>query len=96
MSGNPIFYLRLEKTYYGRGFFNVIREFAHLVGDEGPVTLVLSDGSQIAGRIDRSANQNRTPRIMGRAALRNWFQGNYSPGDRVPIRFDTPRRLVLG
>ena len=96
VSGNPTFYLRLEKTYYSRGFFNVIRKFAHHVGDEGPVTLVLSGSGQIAGQIDRKANQNGTPRIMGRAALRNWFQKNYARGDRVPVRFETPRRLILG
>lgn len=96
MSGNPVFYLRLEKTYYCRGFFNVIRAFAHHVGDEGPVTLVLSGSGQIAGQINRTANQNGTPRIMGNAALRNWFQSNYSRGDRVPVRFDSPRRLILG
>ena len=61
MSSNPVFYLRLEKTYYERGFFNVTREFAHYVGGDGPVTLVLPDSNRIAGRVDRRANQNGTP-----------------------------------
>ena len=96
MSANPVFYLRLEKTYYDRGFFNVTRVFAHHVGSEGTVTLVLPDNSQIEGRIDRNANRNGTPRIFGSAALRDWFQSNYAQGDKVPVRFETPRQLVLG
>ena len=95
-SSDPVFHLKLGKTYYKSGFFNITREFDHCVGDEGPVTLVLSGGSQITGRINRSANPNKTPRIHGRAALRDWFQSNYDQGDKVPVRFKTPRQLVLG
>ena len=37
MSTNEVFQLRLEKTYYERGFFNVTRDFDHFVrSDDGP------------------------------------------------------------
>ena len=96
MTERPILHLKLEKTYYNQGFFNIPRKFDHLVGDEGPMTLVILGGDQIEANVNRSANQNRTPRIMGRTALRDWFQRKYSEGDTVPVRFDTPRRLYLG
>ncbi len=96
MSDSSTFPLKLHKTYYDKGFFNVIREFDHLVGDEGSVTLTLLDGCQIEARIDRSANQNGTARIIGGAVLRDWFQRMYSQGNIVPVRFDTMQQLSLG
>ena len=96
MSERPILHLKLWKTYYKQGFFNIPREFDHMVGDEGPMTLTILGGGQIGADVNRSANGNGTARIMGRTALRDWFQRTYSEGDTVPIRFDTPRRLYLG
>lgn len=93
---SPVFSLRLYKTYYNQGFFNVPRAFDHLVGDEGTVTLALDGSSEIKGHIDRRANPNGTARVFGRVPLRNWFQRNYSEGDTVPVRFESPRRMVLG
>ena len=96
MSARPVFPLRLEKTYYEKGFFNVKREFDHNVGEEGPVTLSLRGGYTMEARVDRRAQQNGTARIMGGAVLRDWFQKMYSEGDIVPVRFDTPHRFYLG
>ncbi len=96
MSTRPVFHLRLEKTYYNRGFFNIKRKFDHYAGDEGPVTLILRGGCTIEARVNRSAQGNETARIMGGRKLRDWFQKMYSEGDTVPVRFDTPRRFYLG
>ena len=92
----PVFYLTLEKSYYNQGFFNVPVKFDDLVGRSGPVTLVLGNDGSIQADINRTANQNRTARIMGRTRLRDWFQRNYSVGDTVPVSFPTPRRMILG
>ena len=96
VEGGKVLYLKLSKTYYNQGFFNVPRAFDHLVGDEGAATLVLRGSGSIKGHVNRSANLNRTARVMGGVPLRSWFQRNYSEGDAVPVRFDTPFRLVLG
>ena len=96
LSADLVLHLKLYKTYYNQGFFNIPREFDHLAGGEGLVTLVLRGHGRIQGRINRRANLNGTARIMGRAELCNWFQRNYSEGDTVPVRFDAPRRLNLG
>lgn len=91
-----VFYLKLHKTYYNQGFFNILRSFDHLVGGEGSVALVLRGNGRVQGHINRTANLNRTARIMGGVHLRIWFQRNYSEGDTVQVRFDTPFRLILG
>lgn len=91
-----VFKLVLHKTYYKKGFFNITVEFDHCVGSEGPVILELPDGIKIDSNINRTANTNGSARIMQRAALRDWFQSNYKKGDTVPVRFATPRHLLLG
>ena len=88
--------LRLWKTYYNKGFFNIPLEFDHLVGDEGTLTLELRGNQPIEGRVNRRANPNGTARIMGGADLRDWFQRVYSEGAAVPVKFVGPRRLVIG
>ena len=96
VGAEPVFYLKLEKTYYNGGFFNIPVDFDNLVGSPGAITLTLCGNGDVQGRVDRTAQPNRTPRIVGNAALRNWFQKKYSMLDTVPVRFDGPRRLVLG
>ena len=97
MSTNEVFHLRLEKTYYERGFFNVTRDFDHLVrSDDGPISLQLGDGWSMEGNVNRRAQRNGTARVMGGACLRDWFQQNYTKGDRVPVTFVTPSLLIIG
>ena len=97
LTQDTVFPLRLERTYYNKGFFNVRRAFDHLVrSDDGPITLQLRDDGSIEGRVDRRANNNGTARVMGGARLRDWFQRNYAVGATVPVRFATPSRLVIG
>jgi hypothetical protein len=96
MSSGSVFLLRLEKTYYNQGFFNVRRDFDDAVRrDNGPVTLQLGSDGSIQGRVDRSANINGTARVMGGARLRDWLRQNYAMGDIVQIRFKRPDLLVL-
>jgi hypothetical protein len=96
VGAEKVFPRSLEKTYHEKGFFNVQRQWDHLVADGGEVTLILRGGRRIMARVDRNANNNKTARIYGGAALRDWFQENYNVGDIVSIRFDTPRQLSLG
>ena len=63
MSKNKVFHLRLEPSYYNRGFFNITRDFDHLVrSDEGPITLQFRGGGSIESYVDRRANTNSTAR----------------------------------
>ena len=91
-------HLTLHKTYYNQGFWNVpVGLDRYVRPDEGPITLVLGkSGREVEAFVNRSANQNGTARIMGRSSLRNWFQQNYAVMDDIPVRFVTPKRIILG
>ena len=90
-------HLTLHKTYYNQGFWNVPVDLDRYVRkDEGPITLLLGKYRQeIQAHVNRSANQNGTARIMGKSALRDWFQQNYAVMDDVPVRFVSPNMIVL-
>ena len=92
-SGSPestgtSFRLVLEKTYFAQGFFNVPVEYGRFVrSTDGPVQLLVGDPSRaIPGWVNRRANRNGSARIMGRAALRNWFQKCFRPMDSISVR----------
>lgn len=90
------FPLKLHKTYYEQGFFNVTVDFDGYVRDEeGPIPLLLGAGVVIEGRIDRHANQNATARIHGGALLRDWFQQNFACGDVVNVDLSSTEQIRL-
>ena len=69
-------------------------DFDQHVGDEGPVRLVLDNGEEIEGYINRHANRNETARVMGGTELRDWFQANFRVMDKVDVdlsQFDVIR-----
>jgi hypothetical protein len=91
------FPLKLARTYYENGFFNVTVDYQNYVRpDSGPVTIVLHNTGQIInGRVNREANRNGTPRIFGNSELRDWFQKNFKLYDTVLVDFVTVDRIVL-
>ena len=94
---SPIFQLTLEKTYYTYGYFNVTRSHDQMVRKkEGPFILLPNGGQELLGYVHRTANRNRTARVRGNAALRDWFQEHYHLGDTVPVAFESETLLRLG
>lgn len=93
----PIFNLTLHRTYYNQGFFNVTVDFDRFVRpQEGPVVLRLGlRGPEIKGLINRRANRNGTPRIIGHSGLRNWFQKNFEPMGIVAVDLSSREIIVL-
>jgi hypothetical protein len=93
----PIFSLILYHTYYDQGFFNITVDFDRFVRtQEGPVLLRLGlSGPEIQGMINRRANQNGTPRIIGYTKLRDWFQNNYEPMGIVTVDLSSQDTIVL-
>ena len=91
------FNLILQQTYFKMGFFNVGVGYDRYVRHtEGPVRLRLGrDGSEVEGRVDRHANQNGTPRIMGGVPLKRWFQANFKPMDVVAVDLASQDVIVL-
>ena len=81
------FTFTLQPTYYRTGFFNVGASDQECIGADGEtIELYLGNATEpVLGYINRRANQNRTPRIMGGAALRDWFRSNFSLKDTITV-----------
>ena len=94
----PSFQLRLENTYWSKGFFNVgVDNQKWVTETEGPYQLFLGDQTvPITGRVSRSANQNATPRIYGNKPLADFFQSGYQPGSHVEVEFLSPTSARIG
>jgi hypothetical protein len=93
----PIFKLKLEKSYFNKGFFNVRRDYDQYVRHaEGPVRLRLgSNGVEVEANLSRHANGNGTPRIFGGVPLRNWFQQHFDLMDTVAVDLSSEDVIVL-
>jgi hypothetical protein len=82
----------LQPTYNNMGFFNVSIDSERYVGADGEkIELFLGkDVSPTLGLINRRANPNGTPRIMGGTRLRDWFQNNARPMQSIEVQVMTP------
>jgi hypothetical protein len=69
------FILTLEKTYQNTGFFNVkVVDDRHFGADGSAINIYVDNNpNMIVGKINRTANTNKTARIMGRVPLKTWF-----------------------
>lgn len=72
----PHFRLTLQETYHRTGFFNVPINCEKYFGrDMESITIYCGrENDVVTGKINRTANTNGTPRIMGQVPLRAWFQ----------------------
>lgn len=87
--------LKLYKTYYNKGFFNVPVDFDRFVQlEEGEFFIQIGD-EVVHGRSTRKANRNGTARIFGNAKLRDWLQENFDRYDVVSVDFLDPNRIRL-
>ncbi len=86
--------LRLENTYWAKGFFNVPVRFERLIApNDGPIEIYLGNSSiPVRGRIDRRANLNNTPRIHGNKPLRDFFQ-KFAPLSVVHVTIEAPNTI---
>jgi len=82
------FEIILGKTYYRQGFFNVSQKFSDSFGaDKAIIEILLGNDNKdsIQGNINRTANPNGTPRIMGRKGLTDWIQNNFKENDLLKV-----------
>lgn len=72
----PHFRLTLQETYHRTGFFNVPINVEKYIGKDAQSITIYCGKEKLAvtGKINRTANSNGTPRIMGQVPLREWFQ----------------------
>ncbi len=75
----PTFQLQLGVAYFNQGFLNIgVAYERYIGGDRAPVTIQLGpNGPAIDGWINRTANGNNTPRIMGGKMLTDWIQARF-------------------
>jgi hypothetical protein len=87
----------LEPTYYRTGFFNVSVSAQKFLGADGEtIELFLGTSEQpILGTINRRANANGTPRIMGGTGLRNWFKASAAVSANISVEVLSPTAIRL-
>ncbi len=73
---NKTFEITLWKTYYNKGFFNVSIKYSDNFGaDKAVIKIQLGNSSNVLqGKINRTANNNGTPRIICGRQLSDWIQ----------------------
>ena len=91
------FPLIIQRTYYNTGFFNVPSAYSNAFGNDGETIDIYcgNDHHPITASINRRANLNNTPRIMGGAGLKKWIQGNVSMMDEIKVSVSSPHEIYL-
>lgn len=92
------FQLKLQPTYRDRGFFNVPVGYAALFGADGEtIELFLGDAPQpVLGGINRRANANASPRIIGGRLVRDWMSALETKTVNVEVLSPTAIRMSPG
>lgn len=92
------FEVKLGTAYYNQGFFNVpIKYSENFDADMALIEIQLGEKSDylIQGYINRTANNNGTPRIMGGKMLSNWIKENFREGDSLKVKILTKRSIII-
>jgi hypothetical protein len=91
------FTLVLHPTYHRTGFFNVGVAAEMLFGRDGEVIEIFTEAATkpILGSINRTANRNATPRIMGGTGLRDWFQSAARSMHNITVQVLSPTAIRL-
>ena len=94
---NETFSFILQKTYFKTGFFNVSVAAQHYIGADGEkIELFLGNADRpVLGTINRTANTNGTPRVMGGPAVRDWFQNHSREMAEISVQVLSPTSIRL-
>ncbi len=90
--------IRLGIAFYNQGFFNIRVQYSDLFGDDkSAIKIQLGKDSQnyLTTYVNRTANINQTPRIMGGTKCRDWFQSNFNMGDSFNVTMLAEDHIVL-
>ena len=91
------FKFTLQPTYRKAGFFNVGVDAQRYIGSDGEtIELFLGKSAKSTlGTINRRANSNETPRIMGGTRLRDWFQSSATVMQDIEVHVMSPVSIRL-
>lgn len=98
LNAAPAFQVKLGKTYFNHGFFNVPVKFSSFFPEHGSEISVYCGDARTLVRavVDRKANQTSgTPRIYGKSSLTAWFNKNRKLDDEVTIRVISRNEIEL-
>jgi len=90
--------ISLGRTYFNQAFFNVTTGHSNLIGTDGSaIQIQLGNNSErtIQGYINRTANSNGTPRIMGGQAYRTWIQDNFNLNEIMKVDIISPNSIRI-
>jgi hypothetical protein len=87
----------LQTAYLRTGFFNVgVGDQEWFAADGDGIELFLGSSREPSlGTINRRANANGTPRILGGTEVRDWFQASSSPGAVLKVEVYSPTSIRL-
>lgn len=96
---NSSFILIVQSTYYETGFFNITvdNDNAESFGSHGENIEILcgNNPKPIIGKINRTANTNGTPRIMGGKELKFWFKEYSHEMGKIKIEIISRNKIYL-
>lgn len=81
---------------YEQGFINIRKAFSDLIDKNGNrITIELEDGPTLTARIDRTTNNNGTPRLYMGGEYKEWVQRNYAKGDNMRFEIINKNQMKL-
>ena len=92
------FLVTIGFAYYNQGFFNVRVKYSELFGaDKESISIQLGENKNdiLIGHINRTANTNRTPRIMAGWKYTSWIRQNFKIGDNFKVQVINSKSIIL-
>jgi hypothetical protein len=92
------FEIALGQAYYNQGFFNVKQFYSNQFSADKAIIEIQLGGNQnniVQGYINRTANSNGTPRIMGGKMLSEWIKSNFKQDDNLIVDILSPVSIRL-
>ncbi len=96
-TGNHSFQLKLGIAYYNQGFINVPVMFTDVLGEDGgKIEIYLGEQEKpVLGYINRTVNNNQTPRVMGGKLLKSWIQKSCQQGQFITVNLMGKYKLQI-
>ena len=93
----PSFIVTMGKTYFRQGFFNVPVDHERYFAGDGAIAAIYLPGviSPVHGKLNRSANGNHTPRVIGGVKLRDWLQRHVRAGAQIRVVIHGPKHITV-
>lgn len=91
------FHFVLQPTYFRTGFFNVDVSNEKLLGADGEIIELFlgNEFKPVLGTINRRANLNGSPRLMGGTLLRDWFKSNATIKQIILVQVLSPTSIRI-